>query len=108
MDRREVKMVIAEISVTPVGTQTPSASEYVARAIRSLRQDKDISYELTAMGTLIEGELDKVLGAARRMHESLFDDGVKRVVTTIRIDDRRDKELSMIYKVQSVMQKLGE
>ena len=101
-------MVIAEVSVTPVGTQTPSVSEYVAKAIRALRQEKDTRYELTAMGTIIEGELDKVLRAVRRMHESLFDDGVKRVITTIRIDDRRDKELSMSYKVQSVMQKVGE
>jgi len=101
-------MVIAEVSVVPVGTKTPSVSEYVAKAITVLRREKDITYELTAMGTLVEGQLDKVLGAVRKMHECLFDDEVKRVVTTIKIDDRRDKELSIRYKVQSVLEKVTE
>ena len=101
-------MVIAEVSVVPVGTKTPSVSEYVAKAITVLRREKDITYELTAMGTLREGQLDKVLGAVRKMHECLFDDEVKRVVTTIKIDDRRDKELSIRYKVQSVLEKVTE
>ena len=46
-------MVIAEISIIPVGTQTPSTSKYVAKAITALKQEKDIKYELTAMGTLV-------------------------------------------------------
>ena len=100
-------MVVAEVSVIPVGTQTASVSDYVARAIAALKQAKDVRYELTAMGTIIEGDLDGVLGAAKKMHECLFDAQVKRVVTTIKIDDRRDKELSMGYKVQSVLEKLG-
>ena len=91
-------MPIVEISVIPIGTQTPLASEYVARAIKTLAQQGDIKYETTAMGTLVEGELDNVLGAVRKMHDSLFDDKVRRVVTTIIIDDRRDKEVSMNYK----------
>lgn len=99
-------MVIAEVSVVPMGTMTPSASQYVARAIRVLKQQNRIKYQLTAMGTLLEGELSEVLEAARGMHESLYDQHVKRVITTIRIDDRRDKKLTMSYKVESVMEKL--
>lgn len=99
-------MVIAEVSVVPMGTMTPSASQYVARAIRVLKQQNRIKYQLTAMGTLLEGELSEVLEAARGMHESLYDQHVKRVITTIRIDDRRDKKLTMNYKVESVMEKL--
>lgn len=99
-------MVIAEVSVVPMGTMTPSASRYVARAVRVLKQQNRIKYQLTAMGTLLEGELSEVLEAARGMHESLYDQHVKRVITTIRIDDRRDKKLTMSYKVESVMEKL--
>ncbi len=47
------------------------------------------------------------MDAAKRMHESVFGEEVKRVVTRITIDDRRDKRLTMDYKVQSVMKKLG-
>jgi uncharacterized protein (TIGR00106 family) len=99
-------MVIAEVSVVPIGTTTPSVSQYVARAVRALKQQNRVKYRLTAMGTLLEGELSEVLEAARGMHESLFDQHVKRVITTIRIDDRRDKKLTMSYKVESVMKQL--
>jgi len=100
-------VVIAEVSVIPIGTKTPSASEYVAKAIKVLMQEKNVKYQLTAMGTLLEGELSQVLEVAKRMHDSVFGEEVKRVVTRITIDDRRDKELTMDYKVQSVMKKLG-
>ena len=100
-------MVIAEVSVIPMGTKTPSVSEYVAKAIKALMQQKNVKYQLTAMGTILEGELSQVLDALKRMHESVFGEEVKRVVTRITIDDRRDKRLTMDYKVQSVMKKLG-
>jgi len=99
-------MVIAEVSIIPIGTKTPSVSKYITRAIEVLRQEKGINYKLTAMGTLIEGELEKVLEVIGNMHRSLFDREVKRVITTIKIDDRRDKKLTMDYKVKSVMKSL--
>ena len=100
-------MVIAEVSVVPMGTNTASASQYVARAVKALRQQKTVKYQLTAMGTQLEGELGEVFKAAKKMHESVFGEDVKRVVTHFTIDDRRDKELTMEYKVQSVMSKNG-
>ncbi len=100
-------MVIAEVSVIPIGTKTPSISKYVAKAIRVLSQEKGVKYKLTAMGTLVEGELDNVLEVVKKMHENTFDGEVSRVVTTIKIDDRRDKVSSINYKVESVTKKLG-
>ena len=99
-------MVIAEASIIPIGTKTPSVSKYIARAIEVLRQEKGINYKLTAMGTLIEGELEKVLEVIGNMHRSLFDQEVKRVITNIKFDDRSDKTLTMDYKVKSVIKKL--
>jgi len=100
-------MIIAEVSVIPIGTKTPSVSEYVAKAVKILMQQKNMKHQLTAMGTLLEGELSQVLEAATKMHESVFGEDVKRVVTRITIDDRRDKNLTMDYKVQSVMKNLS-
>ena len=99
-------MVIAEVSVVPMGTKTPSASKYVAKALKVLSEEKGVKYQLTAMGTILEGELDAVLEASKKMHQCLFDEDVKRVVSTIRLDDRRDKMLTISYKVESVMKKL--
>jgi len=98
--------VIAEISIVPIGTSTPSVSKYVAKAIQVLDRERDVKYKLTGMGTILEGDWTSVLGAVRKMHESVFDDQVQRVVTTIRIDDRRDRESSVERKVQSVAEKL--
>jgi uncharacterized protein (TIGR00106 family) len=48
-------MIIAEISVIPIGTKTPSASSYVAKAVDELRK-LGLNPEVTAMGTIIEAE----------------------------------------------------
>ena len=99
-------MVIAEVSIIPLGTGSSSVSEYVAGAITVLAQQKDVKYQLTPMGTIIEGDLVRVLDAITKMHESAFVANVKRVVTRITIDDRRDKAASMESKVKAVNEKL--
>ncbi len=99
-------MAIAEISIIPMGTKTPSVSGYVARAVKVLQQEKDVKYEITAMGTIIEGDLDKILMVAKKMHEEAFGEEVARVITTIKIDERQDKASSMNKKVSSLKKKL--
>ena len=100
-------MAMIDISVVPVGTQSPSVSRFVAGAVKILRDEPGIKYELTAMNTIIEGDLDKLLALAQRMHRSAFDAGAVRVVTTIRIDERRDKPLTIEGKIRAVKEKLG-
>lgn len=100
--------VIAEISVVPLGTKTPSVSKYVASALKILEKEKNIKYQLTAMGTIIEADsLDELLGVAKKMHEAVLSEGIKRVVTTIKIDERRDKKLTIEGKTKSVKEKLS-
>jgi uncharacterized protein (TIGR00106 family) len=99
-------MAIAEISIVPLGTKTPSVSQYVARAVKVLEREKDIKYELTAMGTIVEGDLDRILAVVGKMHGGTFGDGVARVLTTVKIDDRRDKAQSMEEKKDSLKKKL--
>jgi uncharacterized protein (TIGR00106 family) len=101
-------MALVEVSVVPLGTETTSVSQYVARAVGVLRGEKNIKYELTAMGTIIEGDLDHLLALVRKMHEAVFDARIRRVVTTIKIDDRRDEISSMSNKIESVKSKLGQ
>ncbi len=101
-------MALVEISVIPLGTPTPSVSQYIARAVKVLEGEKDIKYELTAMGTIIEGDLERVLTLARKMHQAVFNTGIMRVVTTIKIDDRRDKNSSMDSKMESLKRELGD
>lgn len=101
-------MVVAEVSIIPVGTGTPSISKHLARAFRALQKEKNIKYELTSMGTIMEGDLGEILRVVKNMHEGTFGEGVMRVVTTIKIDDRRDKTSSMSGKVESLLKELGK
>ena len=96
------QQVIAEIHVVPLGTTTTSLSHYIAACIDIVQQAQGISYQLTAMGTIIQGSLEQILELAQKMHEAPFAMGVKRVATTINIDDRRDKPLTIEGKVKAV------
>lgn len=108
MGTREVfKVAIAEVTVIPIGTATTSLSSYVAEMQRVLKQQDGISYELTSMSTIIEGELNMIWRAIEAMHEAPFLSGAQRVSTSVKIDDRRDQVSSSKQKIQSVQEKLG-
>jgi uncharacterized protein (TIGR00106 family) len=98
-------MAMMEITVVPIGTGTPSLSAYVAGVVREL-QAAGLEYELGPMGTVVVGEVEQLLEVARRMHEAPFAMGAARVATTIKLDDRRDKELTIAGKVGAVQEKL--
>jgi uncharacterized protein (TIGR00106 family) len=101
-------MAVMEINVVPIGTKNPSLSQYVACAIEVLKKESDIKYQLTAMGTIVESNsIEKLLSVAGKMHSIVFGDEVKRVVTTIKLDERKDKTLTIDGKVKSVEEKLN-
>ena len=100
-------MAVAEFSIVPLGTGSTSLSPYVAACEQELRaHGEGLKYELTAMGTIIEGDLDSILTMIRRLHEVPFKQGAQRVSTSIKIDDRRDKTGSITQKIKSVQDKL--
>ena len=100
-------MPIMEISVVPLGTKEASVSRYVADAVKILKRQKNINYQLSAMGTIVEANsLDRLLNAAKKMHKATFDSGAVRVLTSIKIDDRHDKKLTIKGKINSVRKKM--
>ena len=94
--------VIAELTVVPLGTATPSVSKYVSGCLDVLREAKDVTFEVCGMGTVVQGPLKRVLELAEKMHEVPFAMGAKRVSTLIRIDDRRDKLATIADKIKAV------
>nr|WP_245628026.1 MTH1187 family thiamine-binding protein [Shouchella shacheensis] len=101
------KMAIADVTIIPVGTNSPSVSAYVARIQKVLEAyEGTMTYEMTPMSTLIEAELSTLLDVIATIHEVPFEEGAERVATTIRIDDRRDKASTMKGKRASVQKKL--
>ncbi|MEK5381352.1 MTH1187 family thiamine-binding protein [Niallia sp. FSL W8-0635] len=102
-------MAIVDVTVIPVGTQTPSVSAYVAdihKVLISYEKKGQIRFQLTPMNTIIEGELPTLFEVIQAMHEVPFEKGLVRVCTNIRIDDRRDIKRKMEEKVDRVLSHL--
>ena len=56
-------------------------------------KDSGLSYQLTGMGTQIEADnLEELYAAIAKAQEAIFELGIGRVYTVIKIDDRRDME----------------
>jgi uncharacterized protein (TIGR00106 family) len=99
-------MISAELTIIPIGTDETSISKYVAAALTAL-EEAGVKYELSGMGTMIEAEDPKKLfSAIQNAHEAVFKAGANRVATSLKIDDRRDKNGSLKQKVISVKEKL--
>jgi len=95
-------MIIAELSVVPVGTETSSVSKYVAAAFSELKK-MGLKPKLNSMCTEFEARnLKTALKALERAHNAALRMGAKRVLTTLKIDDRKDKKASMKKKIASV------
>lgn len=98
-------MAIMELTVIPLGTSTTSFSHFVAEIQRRLEKT-GVAFELTDMGTIIEGEMTQLLDTLRVLHEIPFEMGEKRVYTIVKIDDRRDKKTCLGDKIRSVQNRI--
>jgi len=95
--------VIAEFSIIPIGTKKTSVSPYILNAIKALEKVENLSFKVTPMGSILEAEsLTTIFQAVESAHKTIFDKGAKRVVSTLRIDDRRDKPRTMQDKVEAL------
>lgn len=81
-----------------------SMAPEIAAAVDAL-EEYDVSYETTPMGTLLEAEdTAELFAAAQGAHEAVDSD---RVVTTVKIDDKRTTDAPMDEKVEAVESQLG-
>jgi uncharacterized protein (TIGR00106 family) len=61
------------------------------------------------MGTILAAkDLDTIFEAVRQAHEAIIATGVKRVTSTLRIDDRRDKARTMNDKINALKEYMKE
>lgn len=96
-------MAIVDISVVPIGTKTTSVREFVKESLKIIRKS-GLKYQVSSMGTAIEGKLDEVLPIIKAIHNACFRKGAKRLLTTIKIDDRRDRHQTMEDKIRAVLE----
>ncbi len=98
--------MIVEVSFVPIGDGT-SLSRYVAKVIKNIEKS-GLEYQLTPMGTIIEGEWNEISALIGYSHNLIFEMGVERIITNIKIDYRIDKKSSLQDKIDSVKNKMVE
>lgn len=97
--------MLAELSVFPIDRGGEGLSKYVAESIEII-EASGLDYQIHALGTLIEGPADKVFQVIRECHENMTRHS-DRVVTTVKIDDRKGAAGRIKGKVRSVEERLG-
>jgi uncharacterized protein (TIGR00106 family) len=94
-------MPILELSVVPVGTGSESFGDDVERAVAIIEQN-GLNYQVTPTSTIVEGDIDKLFDVAQTIHLNEIQKNASRVVTTMKIDDRKDKDISLDSQVNRV------
>jgi uncharacterized protein (TIGR00106 family) len=94
-------MALMDIAVIPLDAKEKGFSPYVAE-LQKLLAASGLDYRLHDMGTTVEGEAKELFTIAEKLHEHCFHDGILRVYTVIKIDDRRDRKVAIGDKVASV------
>jgi len=93
--------VIVQFTASPLG-EGVSVSRFVAEALREV-ESSGLRYQLTPMSTILEADTpEEALEVVLKAHEAVFRVGAKRVVTDIKIDDRRDEPRKMEDKIEKV------
>jgi len=95
--------MLAEFSVVPLG-KGESVSQYVAECLK-LVEAAGLDYRINPMGTVLEGDYDEVMSVIRKCHMKVVE-LCPRVITSIKIDDRKDKKNMLDSKIESVERKL--
>jgi uncharacterized protein (TIGR00106 family) len=96
-------LIHAEISIYPIGTGNTSVSFYIAKGIEAIQNMNEIKYEINSMGTVLEAEnIDKIYEASKIIMDVVHNLGVDRVEIILKIDSRKDKQVKIEDKVDSI------
>lgn len=96
--------MIVEFSIVPVGRGEELAG-LVAKVLDVVDRS-GLSYQLTSMGTIVEGNWDDVMGLIKDCHRTMRRQA-GRVLTRISIDDRAGSAKRMSRKIEAVEKVLG-
>ncbi len=94
-------MIVAEVSITVLG-EGASISRFVRIAVEELKKSGLKTLPGPNSTSVEASSIDEVLEAVKAAHLAVVDTGAKRVVTTLKIDDRHDKPATMETKMRAV------
>jgi len=96
--------MLIEFSVVPLGTG-PSVGDSVAKVL-TIVKESGLPYKINPMGTVVEGQWNDLMKLVKKCHAAVLKD-CERVLTNIKVDDRKGKTKRIDLKVKSVERRLG-
>ncbi len=91
--------ILVDFSIFPID-KGESVSPYVAKAV-SLIKESGLAYDLSSMGTSIEGEWEEIVEVITRCLEELKKES-NRIYMTLKADYRKGYAGRIIGKIKSV------
>jgi uncharacterized protein (TIGR00106 family) len=93
--------MIAQMSVYPIGEGT-SISRFVKKGV-SVIEKSGYTYQVGGMATTIEvPHLDALFQLVKQVHAAHVEEGARRVVIDLKVDDRLDKTATIESKKAAV------
>ncbi|MDX1799154.1 MAG: MTH1187 family thiamine-binding protein [Candidatus Lokiarchaeia archaeon] len=94
-------MIIAQFSVSPLGKGI-SLGKYVKELVEIIK-NSNVKFETNPMSTTVEiDNLSSLFNLIEKLNEKLFNLGIERVITDLKIDFRTDKKETMKSKLGSI------
>ncbi|MGE5410242.1 MAG: MTH1187 family thiamine-binding protein [Clostridiales bacterium] len=97
-------MVLLEFSMSPMD-KGESLSPYVSRILKYI-DESNVSYKLTAMGTILEGQWDEVIAVVTGCFKLLEKD-CSRISLNLKVDYRAGDNSRMESKIEKVEKTLN-
>ena len=95
-------MIIAQFSIAPIG-EGVSLSKYIKEIVKNMRKTS-IKFKTNPMSTTVEiTDLKSLFDLIEKLNNQLFNLGVLRVITDLKIDFRKDKDATMESKLKSIV-----
>ena len=101
-------MATAEVTLIPIGREGAGLSDILAEVARHLASQQRVTFEMRAMGTELEGDVQEILTLVGEIQEIPLMLGLPRVYTVLKLDNRVDRDQGLGEKVEAVEQHLRE
>jgi uncharacterized protein (TIGR00106 family) len=93
-------MIVADFSIAPMGSGT-SAAKYI-RAVYDLLRESNVKFLPGPMSTSVETKgFEELFDLIEKANQRLKEMGVQRIITSVNIDYRLDKEISIESKLRA-------
>jgi len=100
-------MILCQLSIAPVGNNV-HLHKYVKKVIKVIKK-YEVKYEVNDMSTILEvNDLDTLFTIVKDAHSTLFNEDVFRIITEIKIDERKDKNAHLGSKRKAVLNSLND